>query len=142
LTVVDASVWVSRLVSRDVYHEISRTWLAHAVARGDALIAPALLLAEVAGAVSRRTAEPGLGRRATEILIRVPGLRLVPIDRRPAHEAARLATRLGLRGADATYVATARLMGIPLVTWDREQRERAGRSVAVRTPGEIGDSAP
>jgi predicted nucleic acid-binding protein len=39
-----------------------------------------------------------------------------------------------LRGADAVYVALADLLDLPLVTWDREQRERAGRRVRVITP--------
>ena len=34
MTVVDASVWVSRLVPQDVHHEASRGWLAHHLARG------------------------------------------------------------------------------------------------------------
>jgi predicted nucleic acid-binding protein len=41
-----------------------------------------------------------------------------------------------LRGADAVYVALARRLGMPLVTWDAEQRERAKPVVRVVTPEE------
>jgi predicted nucleic acid-binding protein len=139
--VVDASVWVSRLVPADVHHGASRLWLEHAVHRCELLISPAILLAEIAGAVSRRTGEAGLAELAVRNVLRVPGVRLVSIDRRLGRQAARLAASLRLRGADAVYAATASLIGIPLVTWDSEQHSRAGALVSVRTPG-IDESAP
>jgi predicted nucleic acid-binding protein len=36
-------------------------------------------------------------------------------------EATSIAANLGLRGADAIYVATAKLLNLPLLTWDQEQ---------------------
>jgi predicted nucleic acid-binding protein len=129
--VVDASVVVSRLVPHDVHHEASRRWLARHVGGGGLVIAPALLLPEVAGAVARRTGEPRLARRAVDAVMRVPGLRLVPVDDVLARMAARLAGRLRVRGADAIYIAAAAVLRLPLVTWDVEQRDRATRVVAV-----------
>jgi predicted nucleic acid-binding protein len=140
--VVDASVWVSRLVPDDVHHGPSRLWLGRAVRQGHPLVSPAILLAEIAGAVSRRTGEAVLAERAVRDVLRIPGVRLVSIDRRLGREAAGLAARLRLRGAHAVYVATARLMRIPLVTWDMEQRARASELVPVRTPEEIAAAAP
>jgi predicted nucleic acid-binding protein len=132
--VVDASVWVSRLVPQDVHHLASRRWLEQHVASGGVLVAPVLLLAEVAGAISRRVGEPELAHQAVESLLRVPGLRLVPIDHRLGKETARLAADLRLRGADAVYVALAHRLNIPLVSWDQEQRERACELIVVRSP--------
>gem|GEM_PF-3592889 len=57
-----------------------------------------MLLAEVAGAIARRTGAPELGRRALEGLLRFPGLRLVTVDRHLGQEMARLAADLQLRG--------------------------------------------
>lgn len=133
--VVDASVIVSRLVPHDVHHEASRGWLDRHVAGGGLLIAPALLLPEVAGAIARRTGEPRLARRAVDAVLRVPGLRLVPVDEALAGIAARLAGRLRLRGADAVYIAAAATLRLPLVTWDVEQRERAASLIEVQVPG-------
>ena len=50
--VVDASVVVSRLVAHDVNHDASRRWLMRHVADGGLIIAPTLLLPEVAGAIA------------------------------------------------------------------------------------------
>lgn len=132
--VLDASVVVSSLVSHDVGHEPSRRWLADHMKRGGLLVAPTLLLAEVAGAVARRTGAPRLGRRAALALLRWPTLRLVALDEPISHTAAALAARLRLRGGDAVYVATAALLHLPLVTWDSEQRTRAANVIDVIGP--------
>ncbi|MCS7350620.1 MAG: PIN domain-containing protein [Anaerolineae bacterium] len=131
---MDASVWVSRLVPQDVHYEASRRWLEVRVAAGDLLVAPVLLLAEVAGAIARRTGAPELGHRAVEGLLRVPNLRLVSLDRRLGRKMARLAADLRLRGADAAYVALAVHLGLPLVTWDQEQALRVALRIPVLTP--------
>jgi len=73
-SVVDASVWVSRLVSLDIHHTLSRQWLEEQIAGGGQLVSPVLLLSEVAGAISRRTGEPVLAWQAVESLLRLPGI--------------------------------------------------------------------
>lgn len=132
--VVDASVWVSRLVPHDVHHVTSRAWLETHVTGGGLIVGPTLLLTEVAGAISRRTGMPRLAKRAIETLLRLDSLRLVPVDGELALAAARMAGDLSLRGADAVYVATAHHVNMPLVTWDVDQRERAARIITVLTP--------
>ena len=134
--VVDASVWVSALVPADVHHAASRGWLEARLREGTPLIAPVILLAEVGGAIARRTGDTRLGQRAVDALLAFPNLRLVPVEGRLGGEAARLAVRLRLRGADAVYVAAAALLGVPLVTWDVEQRERAAPVVQGWAPGD------
>lgn len=130
MSVIDASVWVSRLVPQDAFHSSSRRWLSAHAAAGGLLVSPVLLPVEVAGAVSRRTGNVRLARRVLNGLLRVPALRLVPIDHNLARSAAEIAADLGLHGADAVYVALARHLNLPLVTWDDEQRQRAAHTVA------------
>jgi predicted nucleic acid-binding protein len=132
--VVDASVWVSRLVDGDTHHELCTSWLERQTSAGGLVIAPTLVLAEVAGAISRRTRRPELAHQAVEAMQALPGLRLVSIDPPLADLAARLASDHGLRGADAVYVATASHLGLPLCTLDSEQLHRAGPVVAASTP--------
>jgi predicted nucleic acid-binding protein len=132
--VVDASVVVSHLVPYDAHHETSRRWLMRHVAAGGLVIVPALLLSEVAGAIARRTGRPRLARRAIDAVLRLPALRLLVIDDTLARAAAALAGRLRIRGADAVYVAVAAELGMPLVTWDVDQRDRAASVVDVVVP--------
>jgi predicted nucleic acid-binding protein len=134
VAVVDASVWVSRLVSADAHHSISQKWLEAFVAGGGQCVDPVLLLAEVVGAISRRTTEPRLGQAALQMLLRLPALRIVSVERRLGMNAAQLAADLGLRGADAVYVALAQQLKVPLVTWDQEQLDRTGSIISARPP--------
>ena len=128
--VVDASVWVARLVSQDVFYESVKEWMAAHIESTDHFLAPSLLLAELGGAISRRTTA-SLGLKAIQQVQNLPGLQLVEMDHSLLLEAAQLAAELGLRGADSTYVAVAARLDLPLVTLDVDQRERAGKRVKV-----------
>jgi predicted nucleic acid-binding protein len=134
--VVDASVWVSGLVHTDINHRESRRWLDEQLAAPRQLYSPTLLLPEVAGAIVRRTGRPRLAQQALADLGGLMGFGLVleSVDDALAGESAGLAIDLGLRGSDAVYVAVARRYGFPLVSWDREQRERAAAVVEVASP--------
>jgi len=135
MMVVDASVWVGSLVAEDAHHVASLHWLSQQFAdSGATLVAPSLLLPEVAGAVARRTGKLDLAQRILDGLLRFPELELIPLDEDLSLAAARLAARLCLRGADACYVAVAQVLGLPLVTWDAELQQRAGQVVPVLEP--------
>jgi len=130
--VVDASLWVARLVPQDAFHTAVRTWMDARRLEETEFLAPALLLTEVAGAVARRTGNADLAARAVEHLEHLPGLRLVEMDRALLDEAAHLAAELGLRGADSTYVSVASRLNIPLATLDADQRERAAKRIPIQ----------
>lgn len=132
--VVDASVWVSRLVQKERFHRVARAWMQARRLEGITFLSPALLLPEVAGALSRRTGDPALARQAVQDLQNLPGLLLVQMGRALVEDAARLSADLGLRGADAIYVAAAAQLDLPLVTLDSEQGRRATAVAVVQSP--------
>jgi predicted nucleic acid-binding protein len=134
VTVVDASVWTSRFVTRDVHHTASRSWLSNYLEGGQPLFAPYILLSEVSGAAFRRTGSAQVAQQAIRILLQVRQLHLLPVDSAVGLGAALLAANNGLGGADAVYVEIARRLGVPLVTWDRNQLSRATPFVAARSP--------
>jgi predicted nucleic acid-binding protein len=124
-------VWVSALVAGDVHHEASRAWLAAEDAAQRPLVAPVLLLPEIAAAIAGRSGRPALARAALRVVTRIRSLRLVAVDGDFAEAASRLAAEHALRGADAVYVAVARQLALPLATWDRDQSARASRVVSI-----------
>jgi predicted nucleic acid-binding protein len=132
--VLDASVWVSFLFPDDAFHRRTIDWFEHTADLRQQLASPLLVLPEVSGAIARRTryAEDGLAGAAE--VARFPSLSLVPLDEDLAQAAADVAARHYLRGSDAVYAALALHLGVPLVTWDEEQRERARRVVTAVTP--------
>ena len=128
--VVDASVWVARLVSEDVFYGPVKEWMYARLEEDDQFLAPSLLLAEIGGAISRRTT-PSLGSKAIEQVQSLPGLQLIEMEHALIRDAAQLAAELGLRGADSTYVAVAARLDLPLITLDVDQKERAARRIKV-----------
>ena len=132
MVVVDASVWVARLVPQDPFHPMVSDWMAARRAENTYLISPALLLPEVAGAIARRTNDHDLAQRILEALQRLPGLRLIEMERGLVEAAGQLAAQLGLRGADAVYVAAAEYLNLPLCTLDEDQARRAAYRITIQ----------
>ena len=130
--VVDASLWVARLVAGDTFHQVSRDWLEKQRMGGVQFLAPSLLLVEVAGAIARRTGEADLAKSAVSALDDLDGLRLVEMEADLVRRAAGLAANQGLRGADAIYVAVAERLAVPLATLDLDQQSRAANVVEIQ----------
>lgn len=122
--VIDASTWVSRVLPNDSNHATAFTWINLHLARSGALVSPVLLVTETASAVSRITGIPARGHLAASQLLAMPEVSLVQIDQALVEDATDLAASLRLKGADAYYVALAMTLGLPLVTFDKEQLTR------------------
>lgn len=129
--VVDASIWVSRLVPQDEFHNRCKEWLAGQRSKGVLLISPSFLLVEVAGAISRRTGDGSLAEAAVQNLQRLAGLRLVEMDQAVIETAAQMAASLGMRGGDAIYAAVAHRLNLSLATLDSDQKDRASQMIKV-----------
>lgn len=134
MIVVDASIWVSVALTADRFHDPSRTSLDTQVSGGERLVAPSLVLVEVSGAIARRSGNVVQADAAVRRLETTPGLRLESMEAALVREATRLAADLGLRGADALYVATAARFACPLVTWDAEVIRKTAGVVEAREP--------
>ena len=136
MIVVDASVWVSRFLPEDAFHRASRAWLTETTTAAVALIAPTIMLAEVSGAIARRTGNDQLGYQIVQQIRQLPTLQLISVDDALGQLAAQTASTYRLRGADAVYLAVARRLQVPLVSWDRELLERAAALVTTYRPDE------
>ena len=124
LVVVDASTWVSSLVANDINHGAAKAWLDEHISTGGQLVAPTLLVVETASALARVSSDPSDARSAVAQLYSLAVMRLVPLEQVLVDEAADIAVSFRLKGADSFYVAVARQLDIPLVTFDTEQLTR------------------
>lgn len=138
--VVDTSVFVADARPDELGHTESKTFLRALFDRGYVMHLPTIVLAEIASAVTRALGDPWLGLRTADVYRRWPSARIVGIDLVLGERAARLAAEHRLRGCDAVYVALAQALGTPLVTLDREQRERTPPSVSALTPADALDT--
>jgi predicted nucleic acid-binding protein len=129
--VLDASVWVSRLIESDEFHIPVKGWMNAQREQDATFVSPSLLLAEVGGVISRVTGKPELGLSAIQKIENLPDVRIVEMDKALMDNASRIAAQYGVRGADSIYIAVASTLKIPLVTFDVDQREKAAKLVDV-----------
>jgi predicted nucleic acid-binding protein len=140
---IDASVWVNAFDQREPGHTISRQVLDQLAREETRILVPALVLAEVAGAISRTRQDPVQAQAFAEALGELPTVTVLPLDLPLARRALALAAQHGLRGADAVYAAVAVQTGSTLITLDQEHLARLGGIVPTRTPEAfLDDQAP
>jgi len=134
--VIDASVYVSRLRAGELYHAASTRFFEALLAHQVEALCPQIALPEVAAALARGLDDSDPAERAAAQLRLLPYHRFYDVDGELASRATRLAAQCRLRGCDAIYAALAQREGVPLVTWDRQQLERAPAALTVWTPAE------
>ncbi len=134
---IDASVFLNAFNPSEPGHEASHQMLAWLQKHAVPIIAPTLVLPEVAATISRVQRDAGLAREFANALSHLPNLVLVALDSTLAQQAADAAAQHRLRGTDAVYAAVAIRFGCTLVTLDREQRERLNKVLTSRYPTEV-----
>ena len=89
---------------------------------------------ELAAALVRQTNQPATVKQTVKGLYQGI-LKIQPVDTNLLQLALGLAADLRLKGADAIYVALAHQLGVPLVSWDKEQLQRSSGLIEAYTPG-------
>jgi len=134
MAVIDASVTVALINAHEQEHASSWAWFEQARVADELIVAPVIVLSEVAAALSRGVGDSALAHRVVDQLARSELIELVPVTLVLAEQAAAIAADHRIRGCDAVYVALADLLSEPLVTLDRQQLERGAAVVTVRRP--------
>lgn len=117
--VIDASVWVSSSRSDERGYDASLAFIHHVRQKHVEVFCPWLVLAECASAIFRATDSLDVVDQLLSRIERFPGLTLVNVDEKLAHEAVNIIAKSGLRGADSIYAALARIYGATVVAWDK-----------------------
>ena len=134
MAVLDASVVVALFSANEPHHAASREWLVQATAVAEPLVAPVIVLAEVAAALSRAKGDPALARQVIQLLGQGGLFELVPISLALTEQATAVAISAQIRGCDAVYVALAQQLNQTLITLDHEQLARGTAVIRVQTP--------
>ncbi len=132
--VIDTSAWVSRLITTDSNHVKARVWLDNFMLRGGVLIAPTLFATEVGANMSRITGKTHRGRAAVVQIYTLPIMTLVPMDQALVDEATDIGIAFAIKASDAFFVAIAKRLGLPLVTFDRDQLSRPASIITAIQP--------
>ena len=139
MIVIDASVWVSVILLADVHQREARLWANLMALNQVELAVPAHFPAEVIGVLRRASTSESIIQEAIETIAGGDPFTVHPISvglGLLSADAARLTT---VRGADAVYLALAAWLDVPLVSWDRQQRERGKLFCRTLTPVEALD---
>ncbi len=131
---IDASVFVNAFNPHERGHAASLQVLASIHEKGDPIIVPTLLLAEIASAVARASNDSVGALQYASATAALPHLTLVGLTPALARRAAELAVNHRLRGADAVYLAVARRYATSLISRDEEQLARGDSVVRCQTP--------
>jgi len=134
MAVIDASVYIALVNAHEREHSSSWAWFEQARATDESIVAPVILLSEVAAALSHGVGDPTLAHRVVQQLARSEVIELIPVTLAVAERAALIAAEHRIRGCDAVYVALAEQLSDALVTLDRQQREQGAAVVPVRAP--------
>ena len=134
MAVIDASVTIALVNAREREHASSWAWFEQARMADESIVAPVILLSEVAAALSRGVGDPALAHRVVQQLARSAVIDLIPVTLAMAEQAAWIAAEHRIRGCDAVYVALADHLSDTLVTLDQQQLERGAALVTVRAP--------
>jgi predicted nucleic acid-binding protein len=132
--IIDASVYVALINARESAHDSSWAWFEQASTAQESVVAPVILLAEVASAISRGVGNPALARQVVQQLRHSSVVELIPVTAALAERAAAIAADHRIRGCDAVYVALAEQLEDCLVTLDQQQSERGVAVVAIHRP--------
>jgi predicted nucleic acid-binding protein len=133
---IDANVWVASATASEAAFADAVALFRLSAHLNEELRSPLLAFAEAAGAAARKARDPMEGQAVVAMMRAMPNASWCPMDESLANEAADMAARLFLRGADAIYAAVAHLHQATLITLDRELRLRASVEISALTPSE------
>jgi predicted nucleic acid-binding protein len=134
--VVDTSVFMADAQPEEPHHGEAAALLGRALQEQWLILAPVIVLAEVAASIARNTGNPLLARLFISSLTSHAHIRIVEVDQLLGALAADIAAQHRSRGCDAIYIALAQVMNATLITLDKEQRGRVPSSVTARSPAE------
>ena len=122
MAVIDASVWIARFKTDDNFHEQAKHIIQSLIANLETISIPAITFTEVAGAIKRTTKNGNTARKSVlnmndmEPEVFVDFDKLEPI-------ATEIAIKHSIKGADAYYLAVAKITKSNLYTFDKQQQE-------------------
>lgn len=134
MPVIDASVYVTMLDINDPKQADCKAWFTATAIADEPIIAPSLILSEVAAAISRGRNDAQLAKTVARTLETSAIVRLVAVTPHLAQRAAMIAADQRVRGADAIYLALAQQLDDVLVTLDQQQLLRGATVVKTRQP--------
>jgi len=134
--VIDSNIFVSSLDPKDIFHAECYPILEKILTFEIEALCPSLVLVEVTCVLRRRTNSEDLAVAIYKNLSQMPAINWLDITLEVAERASMLGAQTGLRGGDTIVLQVAEQYGIPLLTKDKEIKQKSPKSILVLEPSE------
>ena len=135
--VVDSCIFISSLDRNDIFHSECYPIFGKIVNLEIDALCPAIVLAETICALRRKTNSEEIALRVYRNLAFLPGIKWLDISINAVERACFLGVKTGLKGGDAIVLQVAEQYNIPLLTKDKEIKEKSPKHILVFDPTEL-----
>jgi predicted nucleic acid-binding protein len=135
--VVDSNIFISGLDPKDVFHSECYPIFERIVKFEIEALCPALVLVETICVIRRRTNSENASSSVYKSLSSLPSINWLDVTLAVAERACLLGAKTGLKGGDAIVLQVAEEYGIPLLTKDKEIKDKAPRGILVFEPSDV-----
>ena len=135
--VVDSNIFISSLDPKDVFHSECYPIFERILAFEIEALCPALVLVETTCAIRRRTNNEDAARLVYKNLSALPSINWFDITLAVAERACLLGAMTGLKGGDALVLQVAEEFGVPMLTKDKEMKDKAPAGMIVFQPNDV-----
>jgi predicted nucleic acid-binding protein len=135
--VIDSNIFVSSLDPKDVFHEECYPILEKMLSFDIEALCPSFVLVETICVLRRRTNSEQVALAIYQNLSQLPAITWLDMNLQTAERACMLGARTGLKGGDTVVLQVAEHYGIPLVTKDKEIKQKSLKHITVLEPREV-----
>ena len=135
--VIDSNIFVASLDPRDIFHAECLPVFEKILNLEFEALCPTIVLVETACVIRRRTGSEDIASKIYKNLALLPSINWLDVTLEVAERACMLGVKTGLKGGDAIVIQVAEQHGIPLLTKDREIKEKAPKGIFVFEPKEL-----
>ena len=135
--VIDSNIFVSSLDPKDTSHSECYPIFEKLLSFEFEALCPALVLIETTCVIRRRTNSEQIAIAVYKDLARLPSINWLDITLDVAERACMLGSKTGLRGGDVIVLQVAEQYGIPLLTKDKEMKEKTLKGILVFEPSDL-----
>ncbi|HGJ65245.1 TPA: PIN domain-containing protein [bacterium] len=132
--VIDSNIFVSSLDPMDKFHSECYPVFERILDFEIEVLCPNIVLVETICALRRRTNNERIAHEFYQYLAILPSINWLDITIDVAEKACMLGAKIGLRGGDAIILQVADQYGIPILTKDKEIKEKAPKHIIVFEP--------
>ena len=135
--VIDSNIFVSSLDPKDIFHSECYPVFAKLLSFELEALCPTLILVETTCVIRRRTDSEQIAIAVYKNLGNLPSVNWLDITFDVALRASMLGCKTALRGGDAIVLQVAEQYGIPLLTKDKEIKEKSPKGILVFEPADL-----